>query len=358
MNNNKTPAIVYCEGHFGTLNGKTAHGLVRFTNRYDVRAVIDSTLAGRDAGDLLSGKPNGIPVVSGLQEALQLPGPKVAQFVVGLAPDGGALGHKEKADIKEALRTGLDVDSGLHDFLTDDESIVELAGTLGRRIRDVRKPPPKEQLHFFTGKILDVTSTRIAVLGCDSAVGKRTTSWLLVQGLREAGYSTEMIGTGQTAWMQGARYSIMLDTIINDFLTGEIEHVVWSAWKESSSDALVVEGQASLFTPAYPGGYEILAGSRPQAVVFQHVPARKAHDGFPAFPIPPLDRQIKAIETVADTRVVAITVNHENLPSDRIDEICAEIEKETGLPACDPLVHGVSKVVTAVRPFIAGKKRG
>lgn len=358
MNNEKTPAVVYCEGHFGTLNGKTAHGLVRFTNRYDVRAVIDSTLAGKDSGELLAGRRNGIPVVSSITEALALPGSKVEQLVVGLAPDGGALSAKEKADLKEALRAGLDVDSGLHDYLTDDASIVELARSLGRRIRDVRRPPPKDQLHFFSGKILDVTSARIAVLGCDSAVGKRTTSWLLVQGLRDAGYSAEMIGTGQTAWMQGARFSIMLDTIINDFLTGEIEHVVWSAWKESAADALVVEGQASLFTPAYPGGYEILAGSRPQAVVFQHVPARKAHDGFPAFPIPPLDRQIKAIETVADTRVVAITVNHEDLPLDRIDEVCAEIERETGLPACDPLVHGVSKVVSAVRPCLGRDKRG
>ena len=100
-------------------------------------------------------------------------------------------------------------------------------------IRDVRKPPPRDKLHFFSGKIEEVTSLKIAVLGTDSAIGKRTTAWLLVKGLEKAGYRAQMVGTGQTAWMQGAAYSLILDSIVNDFVSGEIEHAVWSAWKET-----------------------------------------------------------------------------------------------------------------------------
>ena len=81
-----------------------------------------------------------------------------------------------------------------------------------------------------------------------------------------------MIGTGQTAWMQGVRYGIMLDSIVNDFLTGEIEHVIWSAWDELHPDVIVIEGQGSLLNPAYPGGYELLAAARPDAVILAACP--------------------------------------------------------------------------------------
>ena len=54
-------AVVYAEGAFNTPNGKTAHGLVRFTERYSVMGVIDSRYAGKDAGTVLDGKPAGIP---------------------------------------------------------------------------------------------------------------------------------------------------------------------------------------------------------------------------------------------------------------------------------------------------------
>lgn len=352
-------AIVYCEGCFGNLNGKTAHGLVRFTKRYNVRAVIDSSLAGRDAGEVLSGRANGIPLCRSLADALEhaRPGKPVTHMVIGLAPDGGALGDGARRDVRAALERGLNVDSGLHDYLSDDSILAAVAASRGVALRDVRKCPPKDLLHFFTGKILEVGAPRIAVLGCDSAVGKRTTSWLLIHALEKRGFSAEMIGTGQTAWMQGARYGIMLDTLVNDFLTGEIEHTVWRAWMERKPDALIIEGQGSLLCPAYPGGYEILAGAQPQAVIFQHVPTRKAHDGFPQFPIPPLERQIRAIEAVSDARVVAVAVNHEGIPESDVDRVCSELQEQTRLPVCDPLLHGADRLVEAVVPYLSSAAR-
>ena len=94
----------------------------------------------------------------------------------------------------------------------------------------------------------------MAVLGTDSAVGKRTTAWLLVDAWRAAGLKTELVGTGQTAWLQGARQSLILDSLINDFVAGEIEHAVWSCWHDNGAEVIVLEGQGSLMNPAYPGG--------------------------------------------------------------------------------------------------------
>ena len=104
---------------------------------------------------------------------------------------------------------------------------------------------------------------KIAILGTDSAIGKRTTAWMIVQALKIRISKAEMIGTGQTAWMQGAKYSIVLDSIVNDFVSGEIEHAIWAAWKDENPDVIVIEGQGSLMNPAYPGGLEILAAGRP-----------------------------------------------------------------------------------------------
>ena len=346
-------AIVYCEGAFGTTNGKTAHGLVRRTRRYRVACVIDSRHAGRDAGELLDGAANGIPVVADLEEAVaRTTGADPKYFVVGLAPDGGRLGPEARADVRRALELGLNVDAGLHDFLSEDAELAELARSKGAAIRDVRKPPPRSELHFFTGEIADVRSFRIALLGTDSAVGKRTTAWLLVDALIAAGWSSELIGTGQTAWMQGAEYGIILDSIVNDFVSGEIEHAVLRAWRERRPDTLVLEGQGSLMNPAYPGGFELLAAGRPHVVVLQHAPARREYDGFPGFPLHPLSEQIRAVELLSGRRVVAITVNHEGLAPDEIPAACEAIREESGLPAHDVLIEGAGPLVEALRPAI------
>jgi uncharacterized NAD-dependent epimerase/dehydratase family protein len=344
-------AVVYCEGCFATTNGKTAHGLVRFTRRYRVRCVIDSRLAGSDAGASLDSTPNGIPIVADLPDALRraaAAGRPATHFVVGLAPDGGRLPPEGRRAVKEAIAGGLHVDSGLHDFLNDDPEIAALAAARGVRLRDVRRPPPRDQLHFFSGKIAEVKSLKLAVLGTDSAVGKRTTAWLLIDALARAGRTAELVGTGQTAWMQGVRYGVILDSLINDFVAGEIEHAVWSAWDERRPDVIVVEGQGSLMNPAYPGGFEILAAARPDAVVLQHAPARREYDGFPGHPLHPLATQIQALELISGKPVIAVTLNHEGLRREQVDEAAREIQAQTGLPACDPLLHGLGPVVEEI----------
>ncbi len=341
-------ALVYCDGAFNTPNGKTAHGLVRFTERYEVVGVLDGNYAGQDAGEVLDNKPVGIPVFASLEAALrelESQGNVPAYLVIGLAPDGGRLPKEAQETIREALRRGWNVDSGLHDFLTKNEEFVQLAATHGGTIRDVRKTPDRDQLHFFTGAIERVSCLKLAVLGTDSALGKRTTAWLLVHGLRAAGLAAEMIGTGQTAWMQGARYSMILDSCINDFVSGEIEHAVVSAWEQEQPDVIVIEGQGSLMNPAYPGGFEILAAGRPDFVILQHAPRRVEYDGFPGYVLHPLPQQIQAIEMISGKKVIAVTVNHEGMTEEEIVPTCRAITQETGLPASDVLAHGPDELV-------------
>jgi uncharacterized NAD-dependent epimerase/dehydratase family protein len=352
-------AIVYCEGALGTPNGKTAHGLIRRTNRYRILSIIDSTQAGKDAGFFLDGKPKNIMIHPTLREALQTAQDSeypASHFVIGLAPDGGRFSPEHKQAVKKAISLGLNIDSGLHEYLSEDAEISALAKKHRIIIRDVRKPPPIDSLHFFSGKIEQVNSLKVAVLGTDSAVGKRTTAWLLIDAFQKLGYKAELIGTGQTAWMQGVGYGIMLDSLINDFVSGEIEHAVWRAWKDIHPDVIVIEGQGSLMNPAYPGGFEILAAGRPDAVVLQHAPARKEYDGFPGYPIHPLDKQIQAIQLLSGKPVVAVTVNRENLSEDQIPKACESIRNQNGLPAVDILQNGAEEVIQTLIPFLDKKK--
>ena len=348
-------AIVFCQNAFNTPEGKTAHGLVRFTERYDVIAVIDSKYSGKDAGEVLDGKKKNIPIYSDFTSAyedLVQKGKKPLNFVVGLAPDGGRLPKAYKSEIKLALQKGLNVDSGLHDFLSKDEEIMKLAEENGCRVRDIRKTPDRDELHFFTGDIEKVNCLKLAVLGTDSAIGKRTTSWLLVHGFRDLGLKAEMIGTGQTAWLQGAKYSMVMDSCINDFVSGEIEHAVVSAWKEAKPDVIVIEGQGSLMNPAYPGGFEILAAGRPDYIILQHAPKRVEYDGFPGYKLHDIQEQIHALQVISGKQVIAITLNHEGMEKSEIKEACEKLTEETGLPCFDVLAYGAKELVTLLKSKI------
>jgi len=341
-------ALVLCDGYFDTPVGKTAHGLVRGTDRYRVVGVIDAANAGRDAGEVLDGAAAGIPVYANLGEAIaSLPG-KPDYLVLGMATDGGVLPSEVRPALVEALRLGIDVDSGLHQPLGEDPELEAAAEAGGAVIRDIRRSKPFDELHFFEGKIEEVGALRIAVLGTDSAIGKRTTARLLMQELRARGISTEMIGTGQTAWFQGLEYCILLDATINDFVAGEIEHAVHRAWVEKRPRVILLEGQGCLTNPAFPGGFELLAAGRPHAVVLQHAPKRRYYDGFPGYELAGVEREKAIVELLSERPVVAITINHEEMTAGEVDVAAAEYRKRHGIPAADPLLHGVEDIVAAL----------
>jgi uncharacterized NAD-dependent epimerase/dehydratase family protein len=341
-------ALVLCEGRFSSDDGKTAHGLVRHTDRYEIIGVIDSTLAGRDAGEVLDGASNGIPIVASLADGIALAETKPTHLVIGLATDGGVIPPEFRELIIDALREGINVDCGMHEFLTDDAELVKLAELYKAKIWDIRKPPPRSELHFFSGEIQNVRAKRIAVLGTDCALGKRTTTVILVNALKSLGHSTEMIGTGQTAQLQGVRYGILLDSLVNDFVGGELEHAIVEADKNESPEFMVIEGQACLTHPGGSGGFEILGSARPHGVILQHAPIRKTYSGYDDFPIAPPEAHIQTIEGLFGSRVIAMGLNPEGYAREEIPKIAAELEDRHGIPCCDPLTQGSQKLTDAV----------
>ncbi len=345
-------AFILCEGAFGTLNGKTAHGLVRHTGRYQIVGVLDSHLAGRDAGEVIDGRARKIPIFRSFQEALEKVTAPPTHLIVGLAPEGGRLPGAYREVVIDALRHGLNVDSGLHQFLSDDPELSHLAEQHGATIRDVRKPPPREQLHFFSGAIEQVRAVRVAVLGTDCAVGKRTTTTLLSEELNRSKVPTVLVGTGQTSWLQGVKYGLILDSIVNDFVAGEIEHAVVQADKNESPQVILLEGQGSLTHPAAPGGFEILAAARPRGVILQHAPSRKTYADYPDYPLAPPEVHIQAIESLYRARVVALALNSEGLDPGTVGDTTKELERRYGIPCCEPLAQGPQRLADAVRSLL------
>lgn len=341
-------AIVYCEGNFATTDGKTANGLVRHSESYRIVAVIDSRHVGADAGTVLGDAPNGIPIVADLESAMQVPHSHAAWFVIGMAPSSGMLSTEDRAVVLRSMALGLSVVNGLHEFLNDDPEFVAASVLGGVEILDVRRPADKRGLHMFSGRISSVTCPRIAVLGTDGAIGKRTTSTVLARALTDAGLRTVLVGTGQTSLIQGARYGVALDAVPAQFCAGEMEHAVVSAFDAEQPDVMIIEGQGALSHPAYLTSAYILRGSRPDAVILQHAPARRHLSDFPHQPTPTAASEIRLIETFAPTKVIGVTINHEHMDDAEVQVAIDTYERELGLPTTDALTRPSAALVSMV----------
>lgn len=341
-------AIVYCEGNFGGIDGKTANGLVRHSEKYEILSIIDSGKVGEDAGEVLDGEANGIPIFGDLDEALKGAGWVPDYFIFGIAPASGMLSLVERQLLLRAIGLGMNIVNGLHEFLGDDPEFSSACAESGVIIRDVRKPRNKKDLRVFSGRIAEVTCPRIAVLGTDCAIGKRTTATILANALKERGINAVMIGTGQTGLIQGARYGLALDAIPSQFCAGELEATIVEAFEKESPDVILIEGQGSLSHPAYSTSSFILRGSCPQGVLLQHAPRRQHRCDFELMPMPDPAEEIKLIETFAKTNVIGLTINHENMTDSEVSAAIALYEKELGIPATDALTRSSERLVEMV----------
>jgi uncharacterized NAD-dependent epimerase/dehydratase family protein len=341
-------AVVYCEANFGAIDGKTANGLVRHSERYEILSVIDSEQAGLDAGMVLDEQPSGIPICRDLADALTHSASVPDYFIFGMAPASGMLSSHERGLVLEAMDLGMNIVNGLHEFLNDDPVFAAACVAKHVKILDVRKPRAKKDLRLFSGRIADVTCPRIAVLGTDCAIGKRTTATVLASALNDRGLKAVMIGTGQTGLMQGARYGIALDAVPSQFCCGELEATIVDAFEREDPDVIIVEGQGALSHPAYSTSSFILRGSCPDGVVLQHAPGRTVRCDFPQMTMPTPLSEINLIETFADTKVIGLTINHENMIDAEVDVAITLYEVELGIPVTDALSRPVERLVEMV----------
>jgi uncharacterized NAD-dependent epimerase/dehydratase family protein len=352
----KSNAIVITAGYLDTNSGKTAHGLIRGSERFNVVGVIDEKFAGKDAGEVLDKKKRNIPVYSTISDFKKSSNQTAKYCIIGVATKGGVIPDTLRAMLKEALDNGYGLVNGLHDYISEHPELADLAKQKGLEIIDVRKPKKFSDLHFWSGDIKIVKCPKIAVLGTDCALGKRTTTRFLVEAMRKAGFKAEMIYTGQTGWMQGAKYGFIFDSTLNDFISGEMEHAVVSCWKNEKPDIIFVEGQSSLRNPSGPAGAEWLVSAFADAAVLQHNPARKLYKDLDYdTPIPQPKEEIELIKMYG-VKTVAVCVNTQKMTEKLARATAARYKKQLKMPAILPLEDGVDSLVPLFAKMIGKKK--
>jgi uncharacterized NAD-dependent epimerase/dehydratase family protein len=343
------PAIILTNGLFASNNAKTAHGLIRGTERFTVVGVIDAAeTAGKDAGILLDGKHRNIPVFASLYSALEQI-KDIRFLIIGVATVGGYLPSEMLITIKEAIREGISIVNGLHEFLFEKPDIFALANEYAVELIDIRKPKSRKDLHFWTGEIFDIPATVIAVIGMDCATGKRTTARLLRQACQSNGISAQMIYTGQTGWLQGGAYGFILDSTLNDFVSGELENAILSCWKETHAGLIFLEGQSALRNPSGPCGLELLISGNAKHTVLVYAPKRKYFDEDPRWGmIPSVDSEIELIEKIG-SKVIAIALNTQNCSDEESMRYQEDLENRFGIPVLLPLEEGVEKIIPILK---------
>ncbi len=339
------------EGRFTPTDAKTAVGVLRYRPQ-EVAAVIDSTQAGRDAGDC-AGAGGGIPVVAGVAAAAEA---GADSLLVGVAPQGGELPVAWRASVLAALERGWDVLSGLHAFLADDPEFAAAAARTGARLLDARRPPARRPV--AAGRARAVAAEVVLTVGSDCNVGKMTAAVEIVRALESLGQRAAFVATGQTGLFI-ADDGVVVDAVPADFVAGFCEELVLEAARTATF--VLVEGQGALQHPAYSGvALGILHGSCPSRLVLCHR-AGRTHLRLTAapgvFPIPSLSELIEAHERAAGwvrpARVVGVALNTIDLGEAEARAACAAAARETGLPATDPVRFGAQPLAAAL---VAGRR--
>jgi uncharacterized NAD-dependent epimerase/dehydratase family protein len=318
--------------------GKTMRGIIRY-GPDPVVAIVDSERAGADH--------EGIPVVASVEDAMGYE-PTVA--IVGVATQGGRFPPAWRELLKRSIENGLDVESGLHEFVSDDPELSTLAAEHGVELRDLRKPPPG--LNVPTGANLEVDAKIVLTVGSDCAIGKKTVAIELDREARRRGLESVFVPTGQTG-IAIAGWGIAVDAVVADFLAGAAELLVVEGARRGGK-LLFVEGQGALVHPLYSGvTMGLVHGSAPHAFVLCHKEGTTEIEGCPGHPIPPLPELVRLHEEMAlrrrPAKVVCIALNTGDLETD--DEARSAIERvaaETGLPTDDPVRFGGRFLLDAI----------
>ncbi len=268
-------------------------------------------------------------------------------LVVGVSPMGGRLPDHWIATLVQAASLGLDLVSGLHDRLTGYPAIAAAAARRGSRLIDLRVPPAA----IPVGTGARRPGLRLLTVGADCAIGKKYTALATAAEMQRQGMSARFCATGQTGILISG-HGVPLDAVPCDFISGAIEQLSPPAAQDHWD---VIEGQGSLFHPSYAGvTLGLIHGAQADAIILCHEVGRDLLYDLPDFPAPSLVelrdltlRHARLTNPLAD--VVGIALNTASVGDVAAAAACAAAAEELGVPAADPIRHGVADLVDSCR---------
>ncbi|MFL3001554.1 MAG: DUF1611 domain-containing protein [Cytophagales bacterium] len=351
----KGNVIVLTGGKLDSKSAKTAHGLLRGSERFNVVSIVDKKFSGKHVDIDKHGKikftneKTNIKIFKDLKSFLKH-SIKVDYCVIGVASAGGILPEEMREDVILALNNNISIVNGLHSILNQDSQLKKIADNNNVKIHDVRMSKSRDSLSFWSGKIYNVKSPKIVVLGTDCGLGKRTTAKLVVEELEKKDISSDMIYTGQTGWMQGWDYGFIFDSTLNDFVSGELERSIYQCYKDKKPDFILIEGQAALRNPSGPCGSEFLISANVDGVILQHSPKRKHFDGWEHVDaiMPSLESEIDLIKSYGKD-VIAITLNTQGMTDQEKIYHKNLINTDFGIPVFLPIDEGMDGIVEILK---------
>jgi uncharacterized NAD-dependent epimerase/dehydratase family protein len=261
-------------------------------------------------------------------------------LVIGVANVGGVIPDAWLAPLSQALADGLDLIGGMHMRLSSVAVLREQAQRHGRRLIDVREPPP----YLPTANGRKRSGKRLLTVGTDCALGKKYTALSRARAMRDVGVDADFRASGQTGLLIAGR-GLPLDAVISDFAAGAAELLSPDA---QATHWDVIEGQGSLSHPAYAGvSLALLHGSQPDVIVVCHEPGRHELLGYPGYALPSIEETIDLNLRLGRRTNPAIRCAGISLNTSQLDEAqaLALIESESarlGLPVADPIRGGAS----------------
>jgi uncharacterized NAD-dependent epimerase/dehydratase family protein len=331
--------VILTDGHTNPITAKTASCVVRYKPK-EVVALLDTTQPGRTSQELL-GVGGAIPVVAKLAEA-----PDANTLMIGIAPSGGKLPEPWRKILLEAVDRGMNIVSGLHDFIANDAEIAAAAARRGVEIYDVRKNNERD---VANRRNLREDCLRIHTVGQDCSVGKMLASVEITLGLKAHGHDAKFIATGQTGIMiEGDGCPV--DCVVSDFVNGAVEKLILA---NQHHDILVVEGQGSISHPRYSAVTAgLLHGCVPHGMIMVYEAGRQNVYGMDYVKLTPLAKLVEAYEMLASlampSRVIGVAVNSRLLSPDDAEKERERVRRELGVPVCDVIRNGPGDMVDAV----------
>jgi uncharacterized NAD-dependent epimerase/dehydratase family protein len=339
---------ILAEGAFNWHSGKTATGVIRYSQD-TVVAVIDSANAGKDVAQTLRGPIGaGIPVVRDIHEAITY---HPDTLMIGVAISGGVLPTAWHWQLLTAIEAGLNIVNGLHTFVSEDDELRAAAEKYGVTIWDVRRPPDKKIVARFTPH--RPGSHTILMVGSDCSTGKMTTALEINHEALKRGMNSAFVATGQTGIMI-ANNGLPVDRIISDFIAGMVEEMVLDFTEKH--DWVFVEGQGALNHPGFsPVTLGLIHGSVPDAMIFCHNAGATTIVGYENCPLPSLTRLIQINEEAVSwirptppSKVVGIALVTQGMSEQQAKDAIKRAEDETGLPVTDTWRFGSGVLVDAL----------
>jgi uncharacterized NAD-dependent epimerase/dehydratase family protein len=320
-------------------NSKTAISLLRYRGEHCL-AVIDPTHQGKTTQELY-GTGGETPVVGSLAD-VETPD----ALFIGISPPGGQMPESLSQVILEGVQRGLDVVSGLHEFLVESEDFSQAARQSGSRLIDVRR-----NAHRKTARCADFRPgcLRIHAVGQDCSVGKMVTMLELERGLQERQTDAKFLATGQTGIMIKGN-GVPVDCVVSDFVNGAVEELVL---QHEQHEILLIEGQGSITHPAFSAvTLGLLHGCAPQGLILCYEAERPHVKAMPHVPLKTLERYRELYEQLASERhpseIVGVAMNGRHLTAEQAEVEKQQVQQRLGLPVCDVYRDGPDLLVDAV----------